>query len=250
MMDGDVAIDLGQYLPELLPARLGALRRACRVQQSSSSWRKAGPCLHILTVKQMTADICASLGALTQRLDVDFVVWHATGDAPACVAAAFQCGATREKLAAYELTHLATDSGRLCNALSLMIELEMAGAPNVRTAPLLADASPIPGDGSQLPPWALCDANGKLLLNLCVRMADGMAHAVVAKGSSLPCAGEVLLTTSTHNAASVSLELIVGTRLTASACRPLVSDSLPLQHESPRGLAQLHAAILPAELAR
>ena len=62
------------------------------------------------------------------------------------------------------------------------------------------------------PPWALTDASAKTLLVLGVQTADGSMQAIVPRGSSLPAHGEVVLTTSTHDAEALRINIFVGAR--------------------------------------
>ena len=94
------------------------------------------------------------------------------------------------------------------------------------------------------PPWALSDASGQRLLDVSVRCADGTALVVVPRGSSLPAYGEVLLTSSSHGADMLILELLLGVRVTASGCRTLNSAlRLSLEDLRPRGLAQVRLEV-------
>ena len=106
---------------------------------------------------------------------------------------------------------------------------------------LAAAADGLPHDnGSEQadqPPWALSDASGRRLLDVSVRCADGTALVVVPRGSSLPAYGEVLLTSSSHGADLLILELLLGVRVAASACRTLNSAlRLSLEDLKPAGL--------------
>ena len=113
---------------------------------------------------------------------------------------------------------------------------------------LAAAADGLPHDnGSEQadqPPWALSDASGRRLLDVSVRCADGTALVVVPRGSSLPAYGEVLLTSSSHGADLLILELLLGVRVAASACRTLNSAlRLSLEDLKPRGLAQVRLEV-------
>ena len=90
------------------------------------------------------------------------------------------------------------------------------------------------------PPWALIDAAGKTLLSLCVRTADGAAQPIVPRGGGLPSLGRLLLTTSAHGVSSLDLELLIGTRPAAVACKPIANLRIPIGIAS-RGLAQVRS---------
>ena len=100
------------------------------------------------------------------------------------------------------------------------------------------------------PPWAVADATGRTLLGVSVRCADGTAHVLIPRGSCLPSGGasvgaygEALLTSSAHDMSKMTLEVLVGARPSAAACRQLARPLVVPIEPRARGLAQVHVQL-------
>eukprot|EP00966_Prymnesium_polylepis_P246019 5690631-Prymnesium_polylepis.1 len=65
--------------------------------------------------------------------------------------------------------------------------------------------------------WAAVDAQGRTLLAVGVRTADGLCLPLLLRGAALPARGATLLTTSADGRRSIRLQLLLGSRAAASA---------------------------------
>ena len=135
-------------------------------------------------------------------------------------------------LAAYELVGEIGSSQSLLDAIECISTLELGANGDIMSGEIAAAP----------PPWALTDAQGQMLLNLCVHSADETATPLVSRGAVLPSCAHALMTTSAHGTAALALRLLVGTRPRAAQCRKLTTLTVPVA-PSERGLAQVRLSV-------
>ena len=88
---------------------------------------------------------------------------------------------------------------RLCDSPALRaardVFLALADDRPAAACASASGSSSGPAASEDTPPWATLDATGRTMLSVCVETSDGVAQAILPRGTALPAAAEALLTT-------------------------------------------------------